>query len=55
MPIAGLRRFTAALKVNQNEFVVLRKRSDEVPPAIDVGAQAVEAEHRVAGAIDLFV
>ena len=53
--ITGLRRFAATLEVNQDEFVVLRKRDDEMTPAIYVGAQAMEAKDGVAGAIDLFV
>jgi hypothetical protein len=55
MRVERLWRSSAALEINQNEFVVLGKRGDEVPPAIYVCAQAVKAEDGITGSIDFFV
>ena len=55
MRVERLWRFSAALEIRQYQFVVLRKRGDEVPPAIDVRAKAVKAKDGFAGSIDFFI
>ena len=53
--VIRLRRFSAAFRVHQDQFVVLGKRFDEVSPAKDAGPQTMQTEYGVTFTIDLFV
>jgi hypothetical protein len=55
MRVERLRRSSATLEIDQYQLIVLRKRRDEMPPAIEVCAQSVKTQDRIAGAIDFSI
>ena len=50
--IVRFRRLSASFQINQDELIFVGERLNEVSPRIRAGAKAVDAEQRIALAVD---